>query len=326
MRGGAEATCQKRKDFKQSGLGQESHSWVIAPLCAGHKNDWLLRGLVVPLTLVVWLILSCAGMISAGKENAGISFLVGIAGFALWIVLSLVLHYTSIHAKRISGSELVLRGVAEEFVQAVQQYRQSPQHGCAPSFPGGGLARNQLRLTRAEIEAQLPPVCMRCGAPAEVWKECAYSTSAETTAGRFLANAFGVITLGVLGAGLFWHGKRHVLKVRVPLCGRHSIHWLWRTLAIISGFVALALLGIGVFGLVDRSTQGWVSLASFIGFVIWVPVSIYLHESSIQPLEVRPDAITLKGLSEDFIQAVEKQRQQAAAAGEYFGHGPPEKP
>jgi hypothetical protein len=312
MRCGAPAVCWRQRDFKKSGVSQETKSWVIAPLCAAHKNHWLLRGLAVPLAFVTWLILSCAGSITAGREQAGIAMLVSGVVFVLWIALAAFLHYTSIHARQITATDLVLGGVAPEFIEALEQHRRSSPNQ-QPAFLAGALARNQVRLTSAEIQ-NLPAVCMCCGAPATEWRERAYVVrDGLLDVSNFLGMLFALVVLldaGTTGVG--WIGYRRkgrYVQVRVPLCQRHRNHWSRKPLLIVGSGLLLAALFSGALLLVSRDVAGWVCMAAFAAGIVWCWMAIRVNETGIQPLEVRPEALTLSGVSEGFVQAVEQQRQ-----------------
>lgn len=310
MRCAAPAVCQRQHEFKKSGASQETKSWVIAPLCAAHKNHWLVRGLAVPLALVAWLVLSCAGLISAGRDYAGTAMLGSAAVFVLWIVLAAVLHYTSIHASQISASALVLRGVAPEFIEALEQHRRSPQGKQLVTIEGAALARNQIRLTRAEIEGGLPAVCICCDTPAIDWRERAYRVPENPGLSVLTLTTVGMLSALVLGVGWISYRKGPQLRVRVPLCHRHRNHWSRKPLLIIGSGLLLAAIFAGAFQLVPREGAGWVCLAVLVAGIVWCIVAISLIESGVKPMEIRPEALTLKGVSEGFVRAVERQRRQ----------------
>jgi hypothetical protein len=320
MRCGAAATCLKRKNFKQLGLAGDTESWVIAPLCDAHKYHWMLRRLIVSLTLLGWLIPCCAPSllmkinVPGMPENIGHVIQAGAAGFGLWIVLCVVLRYTSIRAKEINSSGLYLAGVDERFGEALEQYRQSPSHSQPPAFTSAVLARNQIRLTRADLETQLPTLCMRCGEPAGFWRELTYNVKEGIDA---RSTAVGLASLAVIGFGWISY-KGPQLRLRVPLCARHSSHWRRRIFAVAFTFPIMVAPLFASFLLLPQEHKVWACSVSLLALVVWFLFAVYLRESSIHATEVSSDALTLKGMCEKFIQAFEEQRRQELQAQEYF--------
>src|SRR5262249_39252445 len=163
-----EATCQRRQDFKATGAaGAPVHTWVIGPFCDAHRWHWRLRTLAVPLTLIALRLAFCGGLFAAARTNADASaaqsiFIAAGIGSVGWIVMSAVLHYTSIRVRTFDFDALELTGVAEEFAEAVARHRQTPEHDKPLALDGAGSSRRQVRLGRQEVNT-LPAVCLFCG-------------------------------------------------------------------------------------------------------------------------------------------------------------------
>lgn len=319
MRCGAEATCQRRQDFKAANAaGAPVQTWIIGPLCDAHRGHWRMRALAVPLTLITLGIAFCGGMIGAIKADAGagtaqIIFLVAGIGFIGWVVMSTVLHYTSIRLRTFDFDSLELTGVAEEFAGAVAKHRQSPEHEKPLALEGAGSARRQVRLGRHEVN-DLPAVCVCCGAPAtdRVVKTYRGRTQADINASSFV----GVLSLLVLGVG--WVSSSSVTRatpwrVQLPVCAVHRSYWLRRYLVIFGtlGFLVAAVV-LGQF--LTEKYVGFVCFGGFLSFLIWCGVAIGVREAMIQAAEATEGSLVLKRVSERFVEVVEQDRRQRGGA------------
>jgi hypothetical protein len=153
-----------------------------------------------------------------------------------------------------------------------------------------------ILLRRHEVEGRaLPFVCLRCGRPAGLWK----------TKQFFLAAPHGAAAAGKL------------TRVEVPLCSRHSRHWLWRALfgglggIFVAGFLAVLL----ALSRPEQVPPGWrticgaVFAVSFPGLILWVPVMLVLHFTSVRPTKVTEDDITLAGVAPAFVREVKEYRR-----------------
>ena len=155
-----------------------------------------------------------------------------------------------------------------------------------------------VRLGLYELEEyDLPRVCMCCGAPTRYAKTKKFQW--------FPPWAF--LLLGVLGALIF--SKR--ATVDIPLCDRHKWHWGIRTAIALVGILILVGLGIGV-ALVASENQDlapYLVIPLLLVFVGWLVLLIYLGVTTIRPTEITDKSITLKGVSEEFVDALEEARR-----------------
>ncbi|OAI55189.1 hypothetical protein AYO44_00310 [Planctomycetaceae bacterium SCGC AG-212-F19] len=318
MRCGAEATWQRRQDFKAgNAAGTPVQTWVIAPLCDAHRGHWRIRALAVPLTLIALGIGFCGGMIGAIKTDAGaataqIIFLATGTGFIGWVVMSALLHYTSIRLRTFDFDSLELTGVAEEFAEAVAKHRLSPEHEKPLALEGAGSARRQVRLGRHEVN-DLPAVCVCCGAPAteRVVKTYRGRTQADTNASSFV----GLLSFLVLGVG--WISSMSVTRaspwnVRLPVCAAHRSYWAHRWLLIL-GALGLLVAAVWAGMLLADKGAGWVCFGGFLGFLLWYGFTIYVRETMIQPAETTELTLVLKHVSNGFVEAVDRDRRQRGA-------------
>src|SRR5258707_9669465 len=88
----------------------------------------------------------------------------------------------------------------------------------------------QIRLSRYEAEeGMLPPICVRCGAPATRYKGVGFSTLADWF---YLLVLFILWPLAVLAVLL-----RQRVRFLLPVCDGHRNHWRWRRAVLVCCFV-----------------------------------------------------------------------------------------
>src|SRR5262245_26714718 len=96
----------------------------------------------------------------------------------------------------------------------------------------------RVRLHRGEVrQGGLPPVCMRCGADAELERKRQFSWNPSWV---YLLILLGLLPFVIVALVLT---KR--MTVHAPLCRDHKNHWLTRNLIIYLGLLPVALLGFG---------------------------------------------------------------------------------
>jgi hypothetical protein len=120
---GHSATCQKRVTFKKSRAGEELQAIVLAPLCNAHRYHWGIRSAVLPLSLIVLLVLGCAGGLALPRDIPGLWLVPGFGAFLAWCGLAFYLHRTSVRATEITQMEIVLTNVSPAFADAAQTQR-----------------------------------------------------------------------------------------------------------------------------------------------------------------------------------------------------------
>src|SRR5205823_824723 len=108
---------------------------------------------------------------------------------------------------------------------------------------------------------QLPPVCMRCGAEATVYKTKRFTWYPPWVNVLILA---GLIPYAIVVAIMT---KR--IAVNVPLCGRHRFHWGGRVLLMVLPFFALlGLVAVLVALTSGPGRRGNDTIAAVIGFTL----------------------------------------------------------
>jgi hypothetical protein len=171
------------------------------------------------------------------------------------------------------------------------------------SSTGGPVAR--IELDRDEIERRdLPFVCVKCGRPAHLWKSKWFNWE---SAGRGALRALGPVA-----------APPKMMEARLPMCRFHRNHWLWRGLFGWGvGGVLIACFFIGLAAVAEpdqvplawRNTLGGFFCVGFLGLVLWVPVILVLNFTSVRPVKMTDDGITLAGVSSAFVGRVKEYRR-----------------
>jgi hypothetical protein len=164
----------------------------------------------------------------------------------------------------------------------------------------------QVRLGRYEAEeGELPPFCLRCGAPATRYKARQLSWQPVWTY-FVLGLTFWPLLYAVL---LF----RKRLRVLAPFCDRHRNYWTRRgalAKCVLGGLLVVLMLGnllflyaeaVGVH-IVHPLIPFWLSGAAML-MVIGL-----LRIKSICPTEITDDSISLKGVAEAFVAQLRAER------------------
>jgi hypothetical protein len=150
-----------------------------------------------------------------------------------------------------------------------------------------------------------PPLCMKCGAPATVYKERLFSWHPPWV--------YALLPLGVLFPLIAWTLTQQK-RIEVPLCDAHAGHWWKRTTLILVGL--LLVLGLLVAAVSQVGPGGDDALAAVflilagLGFLAWIILAVYLTETMIRPTEIKPGSITLKGVAQEFADAVEEEEEE----------------
>jgi len=155
-----------------------------------------------------------------------------------------------------------------------------------------------VRLGRYELEEyDLPRVCMRCGARADTFKRKKFQWSPP----------WAFLALGAFGAALFSKS----VTMSVPLCEKHKWHWGGRMAFFAGGFfVLLALFGVGT-PVVAKNDHlaGFVFLPILVLLLAWLITSAILFSTQIRPREITDKSVTLTGVSEEFVEALDEERR-----------------
>jgi hypothetical protein len=160
-----------------------------------------------------------------------------------------------------------------------------------------------VRLGRYEVEDyDLPRVCMRCGERAVTYKQHRFRW--------FPAWLIVTFPLGILPYIILTEVMTKRMAVRVPYCEKHQKRPWWPILVYAAILIALVVLTLGLMVLLHRSVAGgFICLGGFVAFFVWCMAAAVIGTPGIRPTEITDNGITLKGVSDEFIQALEADRR-----------------
>jgi hypothetical protein len=170
-----------------------------------------------------------------------------------------------------------------------------------------------IRLGRYEVEEYpMPTVCAKCGADAVVSPDKRFAWSPPWLGVLVLLGLLGIVLYVVLALSLT---KR--MTVPIPFCERHRDYWRNRRFFIWGGLAVVVLFGIAAIALGvvldDRQITDsaiLVAVLSTVGlFLVWLISAAIVQSASIRTNEITDRAITITGLSGEFVDAVREARR-----------------
>jgi hypothetical protein len=320
MRCGAPATCQRRKHFKKATSTRAVIlTWIVAPLCGFHRWHWVFRRLAMCFAFLFFGAAYCSGLLANLLAQIGLN---GVEGLSLSIALALGgcivpalwLQRTSLRVIAVGTGDLLLNGVAQEFVEALAKYRASVECAIPLALPGVEHTRRQVRLFRDEVES-LPMVCICCGelATHRIRKKYRTRIRHQATAGEMVLGALGAV------GGIVQTGTGEVAgtpwRLQLPVCERHRTYWRNRYFVILGGFlVPVVAIGLSLGKVLPSDLSASVIHWSLGAFVCWTAVSIFLYERSNNVADATERSLVLRYVSERFVQSLEQQRTQGMSS------------
>lgn len=161
------------------------------------------------------------------------------------------------------------------------------------------------QLSRSEIDNdQLPPLCVCCGRPTELFKDRVFTWHPWWV--------YSFLLLAILPYFVVrWSAARR-WTVRLPLCRRHRYHWAWRRAVFWgSSILGISLMGIGLGLGTHWDTGGGEGLIGAGCMVLTYAPFLYIgfRETMIRAGAMTSDRITLKAVSARFTMALQQARQ-----------------
>jgi hypothetical protein len=154
----------------------------------------------------------------------------------------------------------------------------------------------RIRVYRSEADgADFPRMCMRCGEEAEC-----------DVPQRFTWTPSWVpicILLGLLPWLIIMLATRKTMRVVVPMCARHSWHWLSRKLYVWLGLLFWATIGICLLiigDLIPSNLDGPIACAYFGGGFVWLISALIVTNGAIKAREIRERSMDLVNVDRDF--------------------------
>lgn len=165
----------------------------------------------------------------------------------------------------------------------------------------------RVRITRQEAErGLLPPVCALTGVPTDEVKRKSFLWQPPWIAVFLLLSPLPYLIVSLI--------LRKTMTVRLPLVREKHGHWAWRAavgaLSIIGSIVTFIA---GSVTASDRNTEtigGIMMAVGGVGFLIALIVWIVLNSNCIRPVEITDRDITLAGVHEQFVRALEDDRDR----------------
>jgi hypothetical protein len=170
-----------------------------------------------------------------------------------------------------------------------------------------------VKLSKYECSRDLlPPVCAFCGAPAAGFRERKFSWHPSWVWVLILVHVIVAVIVALILT------KRMV--VRVPVCEQHTGYWSRRTGVLTGTFLVVATIGIAAFTYLVAQQQpgandelaGWLCGASLISLFIWLVFAAIYTNRGVRPIEITDRFIRLVGVHEDFVAALEADRDRDA--------------
>ena len=171
---------------------------------------------------------------------------------------------------------------------------------------------SEIRLRVREADGYLPPVCMCCGEPASATRD----KKMQWYPLWVLVLIFGGLIPFAVVATILTKSAR----VQAPLCEKHQWHWINRQLLTWGSFFVLGSVGLATLiialNLPNREQEllmPFVCASSCLFVAVWLVIVIACKYIAIRPKEITDSEITLAGVCDDFINAVEDEREERRA-------------
>ncbi len=192
-----------------------------------------------------------------------------------------------------------------------------------------------VELTKQESkEGRLPPVCMRCGAPATIDQHTVLYWRPWWVAISFYPSIVCYLIPFLILDAVF--GRRAAL--RAPMCDFHRNHWRWRLFVLYGCFafgVLLFVAGMAIgFDLADRMRNSpnmgeflqrggaFMVLCAYLSVLVVAIAAPIMKRTAVHAKRIARDRILLAGVCDEFAHALAEA--QIVWAESAFGGARPE--
>jgi len=174
----------------------------------------------------------------------------------------------------------------------------------------------QVRLGRFEAEeGELPPVCLRCGAPAAVFKRWTLTCYPDWSYLLLLVTIWPFLLASPL--------LRQRMRVLVPFCMAHRGYWLRRRLLFWVSLAVMAAVMIVILPILADGSLGAVWLLFWIVGIIWLAGIFVVRVDALYAMEMTDDSITLNGVSAIFVHQLRAEKEGLRGQLRRNGRGDP---
>jgi hypothetical protein len=171
----------------------------------------------------------------------------------------------------------------------------------------------EIRLGWYEVaHGRLPNVCMICGTASSIRRKKRFQWTPPW--------ALALLLCGIVPYLVFSFALAKRMTIFAPFCHDHRNHWRTRSLIVNLWLLAILLFGLA---LIIRSVNidrrgppgswtgmAWAGMAA--AFLVWLIVAAILQGTSIRPTEITNNSLTLKGVNNGFIAALQELRESPA--------------
>lgn len=163
----------------------------------------------------------------------------------------------------------------------------------------------RVTITREELEdGLLPPVCALTGAPTDDVKKKTFMWQPGWVSVLILAGLLPYLIVSLM--------MRKQMRVELPMVRDRHGHWIWRVLVGLSGVTIgfSAIIGGGLLAenRGSESVGGVLALVGVSVVLVSLIVWLVLNNNSIRPAEITDRDITLVGVHQGFVDALENDR------------------
>jgi len=165
-----------------------------------------------------------------------------------------------------------------------------------------------VTLTKEQVERdELPPVCMKCGAPASCRVNTTFSHTPEWVGWLY----FPFLIPGIIAEQFF----SRQMRVSCPFCHKHRNHWAmlnWTGgIGWLVGGLLFAGAGLGIGSIFTEFLKDapyiGIAVGAALGIVAWIGVLIYLATTRIDSKNITSESITLHRVADGFTRAVREK-------------------
>lgn len=169
-----------------------------------------------------------------------------------------------------------------------------------------------VTLTKEQVERDgLPPVCMKCGAPASCRVNTTFTHTPEWVGWLYFA--------GILPGIIAEQFVSREMRVSCPFCHRHRNHWSvlnWTAgVGWLVGGLFFAGVGFGIGSIFTESLKDapyiGLGVGAALGIAIWIGLLIFLAATRISSKSITSESITLHRVADGFTRAVRASQDSA---------------